>query len=290
MVYIKHGKEMVIDILFDVVASLILGIGIYSFIEPINIAPGGVSGLALIIKYVWDVPIGVMSVVINIPLLILSFRYLGKNFTFNSMRTVIISSIILDFVVTPYFPQYTGDRMLGAVYGGVLAGLSLGMIFSRGGTTGGTDIVSYLLELRFPHISIGEILMVIDCFIIALSVLVFRDMEAALFAVITLFCQTKVINAIVYGRDKGTVVYIISQKSEEITSGILHKMERGVTVLKGQGAYSKEEKDVLYCVLRMQEFPFLKKLVYQIDKEAFLVVSEATRVHGEGFQKLEEKV
>lgn len=285
---LKHGKDLVIDLLFDLVASFLLGIGIYSFIEPVNIAPGGVSGLSLIIKYLWDVPIGAMSVIINIPLLILSFRYLGKRFTLNSMRTLLISSIILDLVVTPYFPQYTGDRMLGAVYGGVFVGLALGLIFLRGGTTGGTDIVSYLLELRFPHIPIGEIMMMIDSVIIAISVLVFRDMEAALFAVVTLFCQTKVINAIVYGRDKGTVVYIISNKSKEIADRILHEMERGVTILKGKGAYSKEEKDVLYCVLRIQEFPSLKKLVYQIDQEAFLVVSEATRVHGEGFQKLEQ--
>lgn len=285
--YLKHGKEVAIELVFDVIASFLLGIGIFSFIEPVNIAPGGVSGLSLIIKYLWDVPIGAMSVIINIPLLILSFRYLGKRFTLSSMRTLLISSIILDLIVTPYFPQYTGDRMLGAIYGGVFIGLALGLIFSRGGTTGGTDIVSYLMELRFPHIPIGEIMMMIDCVIIAISVLVFRDMEAALFAIVTLFCQTKVINAIVYGRDKGTVVYIISEKSGEISKAILNEMERGVTILKGQGAYSQDEKDVLYCVLRIQEFPSLKKLVYHIDKEAFLVASEATRIHGEGFQKLE---
>ena len=287
MTTVKKTRTLAVDILFDIAASFLLGIGIYSFIEPANIAPGGVSGISLMIKYLWNIPIGIMNVVINIPLLILSFRYLGKKFTWRSMRTLLISSIILDGIVTPYLPQYMGDRMLGTIYGGVFVGLALGLIFARGGTTGGTDIVSYLLELKYPHIPIGQIMMAIDCVVIGISVLVFRDLEAALFAVVALFCQTKVINGLVYGRDKGTVVYIISRKSREIADEILHELDRGVTVLKGQGAYSKEDKNVLYCVLRIQEFPALKKLVYQIDKKAFVVVSEATRIHGEGFKKLE---
>ena len=177
--------------------------------------------------------------------------------------------------------------MLGTIYGGVLLGTALGLIFSRGGTTGGTDIISYLLERRYPHIPIGQLMMMMDGIVIGISVFVFQDLEAALFAVITLFCQTKVINGLVYGRDKGTVVSIISKKSKEIKDAILQDLERGVTILKGQGAYSGEDRDMLYCVVRIQEFPAVKKLVYEIDEKAFLIVQEATKVHGEGFKKLE---
>lgn len=283
----KRGQTLAMDVVFDLAASFLLGIGTYSFIEPANIAPGGVSGISLMIKYLWNVPIGVMNIVINIPLLCLSYRYLGRQLTIHSLRTLLISSMILDGVVTPFFPQYTGDRMLGTIYGGVLLGTALGLIFSRGGTTGGTDIISYLLERRYPHISIGQLMMMMDGIVIGISVFVFQDLEAALFAVITLFCQTKVINGLVYGRDKGTVVSIISKKSKEIKDAILQDLERGVTILKGQGAYSGEDRDMLYCVVRIQEFPAVKKLVYEIDEKAFLIVQEATKVHGEGFKKLE---
>ena len=209
----KRGQTLAMDVVFDLAASFLLGIGTYSFIEPANIAPGGVSGISLMIKYLWNVPIGVMNIVINIPLLCLSYRYLGRQLTIHSLRTLLISSMILDGVVTPFFPQYTGDRMLGTIYGGVLLGTALGLIFSRGGTTGGTDIISYLLERRYPHIPIGQLMMMMDGIVIGISVFVFQDLEAALFAVITLFCQTKVINGLVYGRDKGTVVSIISKKA-----------------------------------------------------------------------------
>lgn len=283
----KRGQTLAMDVVFDLAASFLLGIGTYSFIEPANIAPGGVSGISLMIKYLWNVPIGVMNIVINIPLLCLSYRYLGRQLTIHSLRTLLISSMILDGVVTPFFPQYTGDRMLGTIYGGVLLGTALGLIFSRGGTTGGTDIISYLLERRYPHIPIGQLMMMMDGIVIGISVFVFQDLEAALFAVITLFCQTKVINGLVYGRDKGTVVSIISKKSKEIKDAILQDLERGVTILKGQGAYSGEDRDMLYCVVRIQEFPAVKKLVYEIDEKAFLIVQEATKVHGEGFKKLE---
>lgn len=283
----KRGQTLAVDVVFDLAASFLLGIGTYSFIEPANIAPGGVSGISLMIKYLWNLPIGVMNIVMNIPLLCLSYRYLGKQLTIHSLRTILISSVVLDGVVTPFFPQYTGDRMLGTIYGGVLLGTALGLIFSRGGTTGGTDIISYLLERRYPHIPIGQLMMMMDGIIIGISVFVFQDLEAALFAVITLFCQTKVINGLVYGRDKGTVVSIISKKSKEIKDAILKDLERGVTILKGQGAYSGEDRDMLYCVVRIQEFPAVKKLVYEIDEKAFLIVQEATKVHGEGFKKLE---
>lgn len=284
----KEKSVFFSNLILDFAASVILGIGICSFIEPARIAPGGVSGVSLILKYIWGVPVGTMNLILNIPLLFLAFRYLGKNFTRNSLRMVLISGIVLDGIVAPFFPQYTGDRMISAIFGGVCCGFALGLIFNRGGTTGGTDIASYLLERKFPHIPIGQMLMILDAMVIGISVFVFKDLDAALYAAVTLFCQTKVINGMVYGREKGTVVHIISKKSHEIAQTIMENLERGVTVWEGYGAYSKEEKQILYCAVRMREYPSLKKIVYQIDSQAFLVAAEAIKIHGEGFKKPEE--
>ncbi|MCI5595624.1 MAG: YitT family protein [Lachnospiraceae bacterium] len=285
----RKTKERILDIAVDVGASFLLGIGLISFIEPVNIAPGGISGISLMIKYVWDIPLGTMNFLLNLPLLGLAWRYLGKKFTLKTTKTILINTIILDGIVALYFPVYEGDRMLGTIFGGILTGLALGLNFLRGTTTGGTDIISYLLERRFPHVPLGQLLMIIDGIIIGISAFVFRDVESVLFAVVALFCQMKVINAIVYGQEKGTMVYVISAKNREIADTIMEEMERGATLLYGEGAYSKKDKQILYCVIRIQEFPTLKKLVYQVDPKAFLAACEATKIHGEGFRKLESK-
>lgn len=263
-----------------------LAVGVYCFAEQADIAPGGISGIAILLKYLFNLPIGVMTFVINVPILYLGFRYLGKRFTLRSLITLAISSVILDFVVTPFFPQYTGDRMLASIFGGVCMGAGLGVIFLRGSTTAGTDIISCLLERRFPHIQIGTALMLVDCAILGASILVFRNLESGLFGLIALFCQTKVIDGIVYGLDKGRQVLIISPKNEEIAARIISEMERSATFLEARGAYRGQESPVLLCVLRLQEYHQLKTLVHEVDPDAFLVVSETAQILGEGFKPI----
>ena len=283
-----HGMKRkitapVIDLLADIVGSFSLAVGIYCFAEKVNIAPGGMAGVSIMIKYVFGLPVGLITFILNIPLIILAYKFIGKYFTFRTVRTLVISSIVLDLIVTPYFPQYNGDRMLGSIFGGVFMGIGLGLIFLRGSTTAGTDILSCLVERKFPYIQIGKAVMFIDSVILAVSALVFKNLESALFGVVALFCQTRIIDGIVYGADRGRNIIVISGKNDRIASRIINEMKRGATFLKAEGAYSGKDTKVLMCVIRIQEYHILKEIIYDEDPSAFIIASDATQVMGEGF-------
>ena len=282
-------KTVAGDILFDIAGSFALAVGIFCFAEKADIAPGGMSGIAIMIKYLFDLPVGLMTLALNIPLLILAWKYISHKFTIRSLKTVLFNSIILDYIVTPYFPQYAGDRMLSSIFGGILMGVGLAFIFMRGSTTGGTDIISHLMELRFPHVPIGTMLLIIDCVIIGMSMLVFGNLESGLFGVIAMFCQSKIIDGVIYGLDKGRTVMIMSPKNARIAQRVIDEMEHGATFLKGRGAYSGREMDVLYVVVRVPEFHQLKQITYEEDPDAFLVAGEANQIIGEGFKGIKDE-
>lgn len=279
-----HGKEKILDLIFEVSGIFIMSLGIHCFLVPANIAPGGVSGMAILIQYLWGLPIGLMSFVINVPIFILSWRYLGKKYTMQSLGAVLISSVILDYVVTPWVPMYTGERFLGSLFGGIFVGAGLGLVFLRGFSTGGTDAISFLLQRKFPHMPIGRTLMLIDGLVLAISVLVFHNIEAGLFGVVALFAQTKLIDSIVYGSEHGQMLLIVSEKNMEIKDKILVDVDRGATILKAVGAYTMEEKDVLLCAARKSQFGQIKRIVREIDPNAFFIVSEVSQILGEGFK------
>ncbi len=186
-----------IDILCDFLGSFIMSIGIFSFVEPINIAPGGVSGIALMANYLAGVPVGAAALAINVPLIIAGWRFLGKECVIKTIITATISSIVLDWVVTPFFPQYEGSPLLAAVFGGALMGLGMSIIFRRGSTTGGTDIVSHIIKLKWPLMPIGMALLAVDSTVIAASVLVFGNIESGMYAIICLYWTVKVIDMLV---------------------------------------------------------------------------------------------
>ena len=282
-------KVLAADIFFDIAGSFVLALGIFCFAEQADIAPGGMSGIAIMLKYLFDLPVGLMTFVLNIPLLILAWKYISHRFTVRTLKTVLFNTIILDYVVTPYFPQYAGDRMLSSIFGGILMGVGLALIFLRGSTTGGTDIVSHLMELKFPHVPIGTMLLIIDCVILGVSILVFGNLESGLFGVVALFCQSKVIDGVIYGLDRGKTIMIMSPNTEKIAARVMDEMEHGATFLKGRGAYSGREMDVLYVVVRVPEFHRLKQITYEEDPNAFLVVSEANQILGEGFKGIKEE-
>lgn len=282
-------QRLIFDILGDIIGAFIFGIGMICFVGPANIAPGGSSSIALMINYLTDLPVGMMNLLINIPLLILAWFYLGKQYVFKTIRTVLIISVMMDAVVTPLIPIYAGDRLLGSLYGGVLAGAGMGLILSHGSTTGGTDIISIVLQKKFPSFSVGGIMRMIDGLVIASSMLVYHDVESGLFAIICLFTTSKVIDTILYGSDEASMVTIVSDKNREIAQRIINEMDRGATFLKGEGAYSGEDKDVLICAVRKVQFAKLKSIVLQEDRKAFIIVSEATEITGMGFSREHHK-
>lgn len=276
-------KSFLKDFLYNTAGAFLIAIGIYCFSEKINVAPGGVSGIAIMVKYLTGLPIGGISLFINIPLLFIAYKYIGKQFAVKTMFAIMIYTVVIDGIVTPLFPQYDGDRMLGAIFGGVIIGAGLGLVFTRGASTGGTDIIGYLVEKKYPHIPIGKALLLVDCVILSASVFVFKNVESALYGVVMLYVQSMVINRLVYGSEKGRNLFIISSKSKKIAQRILSERDRGATFIDGHGAYSMKPTNILMCVVRVWEYHYIKEIVYQEDPSAFVIATEAEHIIGEGF-------
>ncbi len=271
------------DLAYDFASAGLQAIGMHCFVEPCKIAPGGVSGVALLINYISQAPIGLMTFLLNVPLLILSYLHLGKALTLKTLKTVAIMSLVLDVMVAPYVPVYQGDRLISSGFGGIFLGVGLALVFMRGSTTGGGDILAKLLQKRFPYMQTGHALLIIDFAVIAASVVVFGNLESALYGLISLVCTTYSIDFILYGMSRGTMIMVISERNEEIAETILKQLERGATYFKSQGAYTRNEGNVLVCVVERKQFYLVKEIIDQIDREAFLIVSETKEVYGEGF-------
>lgn len=278
-------KELIKDFVYDFLGALLQAVGVHCFIEPSRIAPGGASGIALIINYMTGFPVGTMTLLLNVPLLICSYLLLGKKMTVKTMKTVIIMTVVLDMLVTPYFPQYVGDRLISSAFGGIFVGAGLALIFMRNSTTGGGDILAKLLQRKKPYMQTGYAIMLIDLVVISVSVLVFRGIEAALYGLISMVCITYTIDAILYGMNKGTMVTIISPKNRLIADTIMEKLNRGVTFYKSMGGYSRQDSETLICVMDRKQFYLVKEIVDSIDRTAFVIVSETKEVYGEGFIK-----
>lgn len=268
------------------VGSVVYGIGTHAFVAPANIAPGGATGLALMVNYLFGLPIGTMTLVLNVPLLILAWFYLSHRFAVATAITTTLCSLILDVAIAPFCPVYAGDRLLCSLYGGVLVGLGMAFIFIAGTTTGGTDILGYLLQKKKPHISIGRALMLVDGVVLVVSILVYGDIEAALFGLISLYAQTKIIDGVIYGGDVGSMATIVTGNPDDMAAKIIYELDRSATLLPAKGAYSKQDVSVLLCTVRKSQFSKLKKIVYEADANAFVMVTETTEVFGLGFKDI----
>lgn len=285
----RRYRTVGVDLLYDLAGSFLLGIGIFCFARKANIAPGGASGIGIMLQYLWGIPIGTATILVNIPLLVVAYYKLGRDFVLKTLKTLLISSILLDGVITPLFPQYSGDRMLASIFGGLCMGAGLSLVFLRGSTTGGTDILSYLIEQKYPHIQIGTGLMLIDGVILGASVLVFGNLESGLFGAVSLFCQMKVIDGMIYGIDRGKKILIISDKSEKIAYRIMTETKRGATFFQAQGAYTKKPVSIILCVARMREYAKIQSIVHDEDRHAFIIVSEASKILGTGFHPIQKQ-
>lgn len=264
--------------------AVLMGIGIHAFMKPAEIAPGGASGLALLVNHLTGLPVGLLTLALNVPLLILAWFYLNHHFAVTTAAVSVLCSAVLDLAVTPFCPAYLGDRLLGSLYGGVLVGGGMALIFLTGTTTGGTDIVGYLLQKKHPHISIGRALLLVDGVILLLSVFVYGNMEAALFGLVSLYAQTRMIDSILYGGNAGSMATIITGKPEEIAARVIRELDRTATLLPAKGAYSKQDVSVLLCTVRRSQFGRLKRIVYEEDPKAFVTATETSEILGEGFK------
>lgn len=278
-----RGREIAFDVLYDILGGFLQAIGLHCFIDSIDIAPGGATGLAILLNRFTHLPLGTLTFMINIPLLIASWIWLGKSRTLKTLKTVVILTVILDLIVAPYIPVYQGDKLVSCIFGAVLVGASLAVVFMRGSTTGGGDIMAKLLQKFRPHMQTSTAVMLTDLVIIAASMLVFRNIESGLYGLINMVLGSYVIDMILYGTNKSTMITVMSAHNQEIAEVLMDVLERGVTFYKSRGAYSGKESEALICVFDRKQFYKAKKLIYEIDPRAFLIVSEAKEVYGEGF-------
>ncbi len=283
----KVIRSYILDGLLFFLGSLIYAAAINIFTAPNNIAPGGLTGVATMLNFLFSLPIGTMILVMNIPLFILGFIYFGWKFIIKTIIATALSSVVID-VTAGIFPQYHGEPLITVVFGGLLSGVGLALILMRGGTSGGTELAANLIALKFPHISIGKLILVLDVIVVLFSAWVYRDFESPLYAMIVIFITSWIIDAILYGTSVGAgkMMFIVSPKNKEIASTIITQMARGVTALKSRGGYSDKEGEVLLCAVRRQEVYRIYHLVHEIDPGAFIIVGDAGEISGEGFRNI----
>ncbi|MBQ8209496.1 MAG: YitT family protein [Clostridia bacterium] len=282
-------KEFLLDIIICTAGAFVYALGVNCFISPNDISSGGATGLAILANYLWDFPIGTAMFAINIPLFIISFIVFGRSFIVKTLFSTFMTSVMIDLGVY-FMPVYEGDKILASLFGGVLLGIGLGIIFMRGSTSGGTDILGKLLKKAFPHLSMGRLIMICDLCVVLLAGVVFRNIESILYATIVFFVSSKTIDFVLYGSSSGKMMMIISTKAEEIAKAITTETPRGVSIVPVQGAYTGEAKHMLLTVVRPQEVTKMRKIVKRFDEKPFIIISDASEILGLGFKPTDNEL
>lgn len=276
----KHLRSFFIITL----GSVIFAVGFVWCFQPNNIASGGLTGIAQIINHIFPgVPVGSTVIVLNIPLFLLGLKLIGGKLLIGSLWAMFISSVIID-LLTSVFQFQPMDPILACIFGGLTMGFSLGLIIQQGSTTGGTDLMARLLKLKLTWLPMGKLLLAIDIVVIVLVAIVFGELNTALYGVVAMYISSLVLDGVLYGMDNAKVAYIISDHNEDICRILVHDLDRGVTILHGQGAYTGSDKKVLMCAFKQREIAAIKATVKDIDPDAFLIVCNAHEVLGEGFR------
>lgn len=267
-----------------IIGDVLFALGFNLFLTPHGLNAGGLSGLAMVLVHVLKFgTVGIVTAVVNLPLFIIGGKKLGKHFFFGSLLGMTGLSLAIDLLAGLPVPEV--EPLIAALYGGVICGVGLGIVFSSGASTGGSDIVVRLLKLRYQHVPIGIINICFDLCVAVLTGLVFQDVNSALYSGVAIFVTGNVVDAVVYRFDYSKVALIISPKYEQIAKVITHQLERGATYLQGQGVYKGTETKVILTAVKKQQLPELKRLVSEIDPDAFVIVQEAHQVLGDGFSR-----
>ncbi len=277
-------KQFLIDLVYYIIGSCVYSVAVIMFLSANEISPGGITGIATLLNYLFSLPIGTVVFILNIPLLILGFLKFGKYFIIKTAIATVIVSILLD-IFKVLLKAVQIDLILASVFGGILMGMGISIIMLRGGTTGGVDIIAKLINRRFPHISVGKLMLLVDAVVVALSALVYKNTQSALYSVVSLYTSSRVMDLMLYGADKGKIVYIITDKTQDIVSHIMQEIKRGVTIIDVVGGYSNQNKKMIMCTVRRDEVHLVYETARQSDDSAFIVVAEAGEILGEGFKK-----
>ena len=276
-------KKTTVDILYFFAGAIIYSVSVNMFLSPNGISPGGFTGVAAVINHITNIPTGTMLFIFNIPVLILGYIKMGSVFILKTSFVTVLVSLSLD-ISASLSPIIRADGILVSMFGGILMGIGLSLILLRGATTGGIDIIAKFVNRKYRHLSVGKIILMADGIVILLNALVYKNAESALYSIVAMYMGTRLMDVLLYGADKGKIIYIITNSPDEICNEINHSVGRGVTKLSVIGGYTGETKIMLMCTVRVHEVAAIHDLVKQYDDRAFMVVSDAGEIIGEGFK------
>ena len=280
----RSWKKWVWDYVVITIACVFYAAGVSLFLDPNSLAPGGVTGIAIILNRITRVETGTLIWLINIPIMALGTWKFGVKFILSTLYCTSLISAVTNLLAP--IGALTQDPVVAVLAGSTLMAVSMGMIFKAGATTGGTDIIVKVLRLHFPHLKTGALFLLMDAIIVTASAFVFQNIDRAIYAGLTVFLSSVILDAVLYGRDGAKLIYIISDASDAITARLLEELEIGVTHIQGVGAYSGKEKNVIFCAIRKQLAPKAEAIVREEDPLAFMIVTSASEIYGEGYKSI----
>lgn len=285
------SKHWLINYSLILTGSFILAAGFVLFITPYKIVPGGVYGIAIIIHYMFNLPVGLTALSMDIPLTIIGIRVLGPRFGYKTVTGFLLTAVFVDGLTWLYGvePLVPDEPLLSSIFGGVFVGLGLGLIFKSKATSGGTDIVAMIIS-KYTKLPVGQLLIYVDSAIVLASLLVFKDWKIPLYSLIVIFITGQVVDTILQGINYDKTLFIISERYEDIRDKIINDLNRGGTYIKGTGMYNGSEKTIIFTVVNRRELAILQEYIHQVDPKAFVTVINANEILGEGFKSLKDKV
>lgn len=280
----KTPLRRVCDYLLMTVAAAIYSAGVSLFLDPNSLAPGGVTGISVILNRLTSLETGTWILLLNIPILAVGMWKFGFRFILSTMYCTVLTSLFTN--IFSRLGPMTDDLFLATVAGGALIAVGMGLVFKAGSTTGGMDIIIKLLRLKMPYMKTGTLFLTMDAIVVSSAALLFWDIEKGLYSGMSIFITSVVLDLVLYGRDSAKLLYIISDHHENITRRILEELDIGVTYVNGSGAYSGKEKSVIMCVIRKNLSPKVEEIVKEEDPLAFMIITRATEIYGEGYKNI----
>lgn len=279
---LKKNQNFFMDLLLDIGGAVLYSIGIGLFAQNASFAPGGISGLALILNHLWQLPVGLSTFVMNIPLVLVSYRYVGRRFLLRSLQSVLLCTIFLDLVFV-HVPAYTGNPLLAALFSGVFIGVGMSVFYMRGSSSGGADLLTMTIKVIKPYLSIGVVTMAIDFVIICLGWPVFGSIDAVLYGIASTAATSIVIDRILNGASMGKLLLIITEQGSAVAKEIDAQCRRGATLLQARGCYTGSEKNVILCACANAEAHKIRMAAFALDPNAFIIVAQTNEIFGAGF-------
>lgn len=279
-------KKFSIQILWELLGSVFIAIGIYNFAVQAKFPMTGFSGISIILYRLWNIPIGLSTILLNIPVAILCYRLLGRKFFISSIRCMVLSSVLIDYVA-PLFPVYEGSRLLAALCTGVFGGIGYALIYSKNSSTGGSDFVIMAVKAIKPHLSLGKIAFWSDVGIILVGGILFRDVDGVIYGMVVNYIFAVAVDKLMYGINSGKLALVVTEHGSEICQVIDNCCQRGSTILSAYGGYCGEKKQVVMCACSNKEMFQVQQAVKEADPQSFLIILESNEVHGEGFHMVQ---